>query len=284
MTYEEFADARLGALLRYAVMLTGDPHQAQDLVQETMVRVQLHWRRVARSDVPERYVRRMLTNQFIDWRRGSWARRVLLRGEVDDSVPAHGRPRPVRCGPGPGPVLAVPVAPAAARRPGAALLRGPAGRGDSRDPRLRRGHRPVQHLARAGHPPSRTRGGLLMIEDELRAAFARLEESTPPVGPVRAAVDRAVITRRRRRRRVRLAGTALAVAAVALGRLHRHGAPATGAHGGALARHAGAGARRRVEPAAARRRPVRRQPPCRLDPAGARAGRPEPALPGVAPA
>ncbi|WP_174532857.1 LCP family protein [Micromonospora chalcea] len=55
-----------------------------------------------------------------------------------------------------------------------------------------------------------------MIEDELRAAFARLEESTPPVGPVRAAVDRAVITRRRRRRRVRLAGTALAVAAVAL--------------------------------------------------------------------
>ena len=88
MTYEEFADARLGALLRYAVMLTGDPHQAQDLVQETMVRVQLHWRRVARSDVPERYVRRMLTNQFIDWRRGSWALRVLLRGEVDDSVPA----------------------------------------------------------------------------------------------------------------------------------------------------------------------------------------------------
>ncbi|MEV4694077.1 LCP family protein [Micromonospora echinospora] len=55
-----------------------------------------------------------------------------------------------------------------------------------------------------------------MIEDELRAAFARIEESTPPVGPVRAAVDQAVITRRRRRRRVRLAGTALAVAAVAL--------------------------------------------------------------------
>ncbi|WP_327033337.1 sigma factor [Micromonospora ureilytica] len=38
MTYEEFADMRLAPLLRYAVMLTGDPHQAQDLVQETMVR------------------------------------------------------------------------------------------------------------------------------------------------------------------------------------------------------------------------------------------------------
>ncbi|MEU8253203.1 SigE family RNA polymerase sigma factor [Micromonospora inaquosa] len=88
MTYEEFADTRLAPLLRYAVMLTGDPHQAQDLVQETMVRVQLNWRRVARADSPERYVRRMLTNQYIDWRRGSWVRRVLLRGEPDASMPA----------------------------------------------------------------------------------------------------------------------------------------------------------------------------------------------------
>ncbi|MFI6261445.1 SigE family RNA polymerase sigma factor [Micromonospora sp. NPDC051006] len=87
MTYEEFADSRLAALLRYAVMLTGDPHQAEDLVQETMVRVQLNWRRVARADLPERYVRRMLTNQYIDWRRGSWVRRVLLRAEPDEVVP-----------------------------------------------------------------------------------------------------------------------------------------------------------------------------------------------------
>ncbi|MFI6129762.1 LCP family protein [Micromonospora sp. NPDC051141] len=55
-----------------------------------------------------------------------------------------------------------------------------------------------------------------MIEDELRAAFARYEALTPSTGPVRAAIDRAVARRRRRRRRVRLAGTALAVAAVAL--------------------------------------------------------------------
>ena len=83
MTYEEFADSRLGALLRYAVMLTGDPHTAQDLVQDTMVRVQLNWRRVAGSDSPDGYVRKMLTNQFIDLRRGSWLRRVLLRAEPD---------------------------------------------------------------------------------------------------------------------------------------------------------------------------------------------------------
>lgn len=83
VTYEEFADSRLGALLRYAVMLTGDPHTAQDLVQDTMVRVQLNWRRVAASDVPDGYVRKILTNQFIDLRRGSWLKRVLLRPDPD---------------------------------------------------------------------------------------------------------------------------------------------------------------------------------------------------------
>lgn len=83
MTYEDFVDSRLPALLRYAVMLTGDQHTAQDLVQETMVRCQLNWRRVARSDSPDGYVRKMLTNQFVDLRRGSWLRRVLLRAEPD---------------------------------------------------------------------------------------------------------------------------------------------------------------------------------------------------------
>jgi RNA polymerase sigma-70 factor (sigma-E family) len=86
VTYEEFVAARLSALLRYAVMLTGDPHAAEDLVQETMVRVQLNWRRVTRAGVPERYVRRILTNLYIDQRRGSSMRRVLLRPIPDDAV------------------------------------------------------------------------------------------------------------------------------------------------------------------------------------------------------
>ncbi|MEU4367259.1 LCP family protein [Micromonospora chersina] len=55
-----------------------------------------------------------------------------------------------------------------------------------------------------------------MIEDDLRAAFARREALTPPTAPVRAAIDRAVVRRRRRRLRLRLAGTALAVVAAAL--------------------------------------------------------------------
>jgi RNA polymerase sigma-70 factor (sigma-E family) len=81
VTYEEFVNSRLPALLRYATMLTGDPHSATDVVQETMIRVHLKWSRVVRSGAPERYVRRMLTNVYLDGRRGSWLRRVVLHAD-----------------------------------------------------------------------------------------------------------------------------------------------------------------------------------------------------------
>lgn len=86
MTFEEFVEARLQALLRYAVMLTGDPHTAQDLVQETMIRAQVKWRRIAAAGVPEHYVKRMLTNAYIDLHRGSWLRRVVLRAELPEPL------------------------------------------------------------------------------------------------------------------------------------------------------------------------------------------------------
>ncbi|MGC1212234.1 MAG: LCP family protein [Micromonospora sp.] len=55
-----------------------------------------------------------------------------------------------------------------------------------------------------------------MIEDELRAVFARHETLTPATAPVRAAIERTVVRRRRRRFRLRLGGTALAVVVAAV--------------------------------------------------------------------
>jgi len=88
VTYEEFVNSRITALLRYATMLTGDPHAATDVVQETMIRVRLSWSRVAHSGLPDAYVRRMLTNIYLDTRRGSWLRRVTLRAEPVEPPPA----------------------------------------------------------------------------------------------------------------------------------------------------------------------------------------------------
>jgi DNA-directed RNA polymerase specialized sigma24 family protein len=72
VTFEQFAMARLPSLLRYAVVLTGDRELAQDVVQEVLARAQARWKRISETDVPEAYVRRMVLNEYLSWRR-SWA-------------------------------------------------------------------------------------------------------------------------------------------------------------------------------------------------------------------
>ncbi len=69
-TFEAFAAARIGALLGFGLRLTGDRHQAEDLVQEALVRTGLHWRSVRRKDRPEVYVQTVMTRLHVDnWRR-----------------------------------------------------------------------------------------------------------------------------------------------------------------------------------------------------------------------
>ena len=81
VTFEEFAMARLPSLLRYAVVLTGDRDLAQDIVQEVLARAHIRWRRIHESDSPEAYVRRMVLNEYLSWRRTWAARHVQAVGE-----------------------------------------------------------------------------------------------------------------------------------------------------------------------------------------------------------
>jgi RNA polymerase sigma-70 factor (sigma-E family) len=81
VTFEQFAVARLPSLLRYAIVLTGDSHLAQDVVQEVLARAQVRWRRISEAESPEAYVRRMVLNEYLSWRR-TWAvRNVHAVGE-----------------------------------------------------------------------------------------------------------------------------------------------------------------------------------------------------------
>jgi RNA polymerase sigma-70 factor (sigma-E family) len=87
MTFEEYAAARLPALLRYAAVLTGSTDLAQDIVQEVLVRVHTRWHSIARLAVPDQYVRRMVTNEFLSWRR-RWVRLVPVGAVAEDRRPA----------------------------------------------------------------------------------------------------------------------------------------------------------------------------------------------------
>ena len=71
--FEAFARTRSGALLRSAYLLTGDHGLAEDLLQETLVRVAQHWARLDLDGSPEAYARQVLYSRAVDsWR---WRRR-----------------------------------------------------------------------------------------------------------------------------------------------------------------------------------------------------------------
>jgi RNA polymerase sigma-70 factor (sigma-E family) len=82
LTFEEYLDARLTYLLRYATVVTCDPHLAQDVVQNVMLRAHERWDRIGRTDQPEAYLKKMVLNEFLSWRRRSL--RSVPMAEMDD--------------------------------------------------------------------------------------------------------------------------------------------------------------------------------------------------------
>jgi RNA polymerase sigma-70 factor (sigma-E family) len=82
--YVEFAGARLPAMRKLAYLLCGDPHRAEDLVQQTFVKLYTGWRRARAVEHLDAYVRAMLVRAFLNERRRAWATRVDLTGSVPE--------------------------------------------------------------------------------------------------------------------------------------------------------------------------------------------------------
>jgi RNA polymerase sigma-70 factor (sigma-E family) len=66
--FEEYVSQRLPSLRRLAHLLTGDWAEAEDLVQDVLVRCEGRWRRIGLDD-PHGYVRRAVVNAAANWRR-----------------------------------------------------------------------------------------------------------------------------------------------------------------------------------------------------------------------
>lgn len=65
----EYAAAALPRLLRVARNLTRDDASAEDLVQDTLVKVMTNWERVAVAEGPDAYVRKVMVNTFLSGKR-----------------------------------------------------------------------------------------------------------------------------------------------------------------------------------------------------------------------
>ncbi|MGI5177545.1 SigE family RNA polymerase sigma factor [Dactylosporangium sp. CA-152071] len=80
---------RLPALRRVAYLLCGDWHTADDVLSAALVRLLLHWPKVAAADNVEGYVRRVLVRTMLNERRRPWHREQPL-GVMPEPPPAVG--------------------------------------------------------------------------------------------------------------------------------------------------------------------------------------------------
>jgi RNA polymerase sigma-70 factor (ECF subfamily) len=64
--FEEFYTATVGRLLGQLFPVTGDLHEAEEVVQEAFARASIRWSRIRDYDVPEAWVRRVAMNLAAD--------------------------------------------------------------------------------------------------------------------------------------------------------------------------------------------------------------------------
>jgi RNA polymerase sigma-70 factor (sigma-E family) len=95
--FDAFMTASWPSLYRTAVLMTGDTHLAEDMLQNAMAKVYKSWHRVSRVDHPRSYVRAILANEVSTWwRRQSsselpvemWPDGVSTAGFADQVVDA----------------------------------------------------------------------------------------------------------------------------------------------------------------------------------------------------
>lgn len=87
--FERFVSEQGQSLLRLAFVLTGQRQLAEDLTQTALADAFRHWRKVSAARSPEGYVRRMLVNAHLSWRRRSWT--AERPSEVAHEAPGRGR-------------------------------------------------------------------------------------------------------------------------------------------------------------------------------------------------
>ncbi|WP_229073375.1 sigma-70 family RNA polymerase sigma factor [Actinoplanes sp. DH11] len=83
MTFEEFLHAEMAGLARYAGALTGNHHQAEDVLSDALLIVSTRWWRIGRMAHPLAYVRRVVTSTFLSEQRTARRRRTEVSADPE---------------------------------------------------------------------------------------------------------------------------------------------------------------------------------------------------------
>ena len=83
LSFDELVTSSERRLLRLGLMLTGGVHSAEDLVQTVFARAHRKWDRISAVDNPEAYLRTMVVNEFLSWRRLLKNREIPLAEPID---------------------------------------------------------------------------------------------------------------------------------------------------------------------------------------------------------
>ena len=87
--FTEYLNARQPSLLRTAYLLTGDRHQAEDILQTSLAKLYLAWHKVNDRSSVDAYVRRIMVNENNSlWRRG-WKKREHAAEQLPEGSPHH---------------------------------------------------------------------------------------------------------------------------------------------------------------------------------------------------
>ncbi len=86
--YTAYVEGCWSRLFRTAHALTGDRHEAEDLLQSVLVKAYGSWGRVSQAADRDAYVRRVMVNQLISWRRRPRHRRELAYADPPERATA----------------------------------------------------------------------------------------------------------------------------------------------------------------------------------------------------
>lgn len=92
--FDAFVRASQAGLVRYASLLCGSVAEAEDMVQNVLVRIYQRWDRLVTSDPNVlAYVRRAVTNEHLSWRRRWSTRHIRFVAEHEPhTVPSIEQP------------------------------------------------------------------------------------------------------------------------------------------------------------------------------------------------